>query len=305
MGVEEQWKKKREAMGMSLEDVSGELHIGQRYLRNIEEGNFEGWPERVFSGGFIRAYAKLLSEDPEPVLSEYYRYLEQKAAAQAPAPPVRPMWLERERERGTRRTSYAAAAAFVLLIGVVLAWISWRTGPRPLPPMAGAPAVPGAFPGSEADRPEGFDPAAVDGGAETADGTAPNGRAALTEAPPTPGPGARGDAAPTVGTAAAPVGGWTAPEGLDGEASASRAGEAKGPYRLTVAATELTWMLYSVDGAEPVDVTLYPGDRVSISAKERLTVRLGNAGGVTGILNGKKLPPFGSMGQVKVIRLGE
>jgi cytoskeleton protein RodZ len=305
MGVGEQWKKKREATGMSLEDVSGKLHIGQRYLRNIEEGNFEGWPERVFSGGFIRAYAKLLSEDPEPILSEYYRYLEQKASAQAPAPPVRPMWIERERERGTRRTSYAAAAAFVLLIGVMLAWISWRTGPRPLPPMTGSPAVPGAFPGYEADRTAGFDAAAHGGGVETADSIVPNGRADHTEAPPTPGPGAGGDAALPVGSAAAPMGGWTAPASPGGEALAFRAGGAKGPYRLTVTASELTWMLYSVDGAEPVDVTLYPGDRVNITAKEQLFVRLGNAGGVTGILNGKELPPFGSVGQVKVIRLGE
>jgi cytoskeleton protein RodZ len=297
MGVGDQWGKKRESMEKSLEDVSDELHISQRYLRNIEEGNFEGWPERVFSGGFIRAYAKFLSEDPEPVLSEYYRYLEHKATAQAPTPPVRPMWVERERERGTRRTSYAAAAVFVLLIGVVLAWISWRTGPRPLPPVTEAPAARGVFPGSEADQPAGFDNAATAGGIETVNGTAPGGREALAEASPTPGPGEGGDPAPPLGTAAALMDGRIGP--------AEHAGEAKGPYRLTVTATELTWMLYSRDGAEPIDVTLYPGDRVSISAKKRLVVRLGNAGGVRGVLNGKELPPFGSTGQVKVIRLGE
>ena len=67
------WKELRESMGKTIAQVSAELRIGQRYLAGIEEGNFGDFPERVFSTGFIRSYAKYLSQDPGPVLAEYER----------------------------------------------------------------------------------------------------------------------------------------------------------------------------------------------------------------------------------------
>jgi len=82
-------------------------------------------------------------------------------------------------------------------------------------------------------------------------------------------------------------------------------GPVKSPYQLFLEAEEMTWMMYALDNEAPVEVTLYPGDKFSIQAKKRILLKLGNAGGVTGTLNGKLLPPFGSRGQVKEIRLGE
>ena len=64
VGAGSAWRAKREAMGRTLEQVAAELRVSRRYLAGIEEGDFRGWPERVFSSGFIRAYAKYLSEDP-------------------------------------------------------------------------------------------------------------------------------------------------------------------------------------------------------------------------------------------------
>jgi hypothetical protein len=63
--------------------------------------------------------------------------------------------------------------------------------------------------------------------------------------------------------------------------------------------------MYGLDDQEPVDVMLYPGDKISIQAKHKIFIKLGNAGGVVGTLNGKLLQPFGARGQVKEIRLGE
>ena len=74
---------------------------------------------------------------------------------------------------------------------------------------------------------------------------------------------------------------------------------------LFLEASELTWIMYGRDGAEPVDVMLYPGDRLSIQARGKIYLKIGNAGGVVGTLNGNLLPPFGEKGQVKEITLGE
>jgi cytoskeleton protein RodZ len=82
-------------------------------------------------------------------------------------------------------------------------------------------------------------------------------------------------------------------------------GPVKSPYQLFIEASDMSWMMYTLDNDAPVDVMLYPGDKISIQAQQRIVLKLGNAGGVVGTLNGKLLPPFGARGQVKEIRLGD
>jgi cytoskeleton protein RodZ len=280
MGAGESWKKEREARGMTLEAAATALRISRKYLHGIEEGDYGGWPERVFSSGYIRAYAKLLSQDPEPVLSEYYHLMEQRPVGQQPVH-AKPEWLERERQRGSRRTTYALAAAVVLLLGMILAWYGTRTAPRPVPAPQVRPAPPLA-------------PAPADNAARTAlPGSADNASAAPPEGT------LLGGAPPAAGAAPAE------PVPQSSVASVGGVGPVKSPYQLFLEAGELTWMMYTLDDEAPVDVMLYPGDKLSIQARKKIVLKLGNAGGVVGTLNGKLLPPFGAKGQVKEVRLGE
>lgn len=268
-GAGASWKGKREAMGKTLEQVAAELRVSRRYLAGIEEGDFRGWPERVFSSGFIRAYGKYLSEDPGPVLTEYERSVEEREEG-GPSDTLRPEWLERERERGTRRTSYTLAAGVVLLVGLVLAWVSLRNANRPPPPspVASAPAV-----------------------------TPPVDNAATT-------PPGSDNAAPATGAAASsPVPAGPAPSPT--VASVGGSGPLAGPFQLFLEAREQTWLMYSFDDGDPIDVTLYPGDKISIQAQRRIGLKLGNAGGVAGTLNGQRLPPFGESGQVRKVAFGQ
>ncbi|MEW6719320.1 MAG: RodZ domain-containing protein [Thermodesulfobacteriota bacterium] len=267
------WKTRRESMGKSIEDAGAALRISHRYLRGIEEGNYAGWPEKVFSAGFIRSYAKYLSVDPGPVLAEYERILaaqpERQEAEARPQPQSRPEWLERERERGSRRTSYVFAAGVVLLVGVVLAYVSMRGPARPVAPPPAAPAAPAPVPAPEISAA----PAAVPG-IDNAPATA--GAAAIDPAA-VPDNAARPH--PTVSA----VGGG---------------GPLTGPFQLFLEASEHTWLMYSFDDGDPIDVTLYMGDKISIQANRRIRLKIGNAGGVVGTLNGNRLPPFGAGGQV-------
>jgi cytoskeletal protein RodZ len=282
MGAGETWQKEREARGMTLDAASSALRVSRKYLRGIEEAEYSGWPERVFSSGYIRAYAKLLSQDPEPVLSEYYQFLEQRGVAQQPVQ-AKPEWLERERQRGNRRTTYALAAGVVLLIGIVLAWYGTRTATRPVPapaPQARPAQAPAPAPAENAAT------AALPGGPDNATAVAP-------ESVPATGPAAGGGPAPADAAPPSSV------------ASVGGVGPVKSPYQLFIEASEMTWMMYTLDDEAPVDVMLYPGDKISIQARKKIFLKLGNAGGVVGTLNGKLLPPFGPRGQVKEVRLGE
>jgi cytoskeleton protein RodZ len=272
------WKERREAMGKTIGQVSAELRIGHRYLAGIEEGNFGDFPERVFSTGFIRAYAKYLLQDPGPVLADYERSIgirdDSKMAAK-----LRFGWVERERERGSRRATYTVAAGAVLLVGVILAWVTLRTEHRPLPPPSPPPAV--VLPS----------PPAVSNAAKTGDNAAvaaPSGVDTMATPVLSPARAAPAPAEPASSVAA--VGGT---------------GPLVGPFQLFLEASEQAWVMYSFDDGDPIDVTLYAGDKISIQARRRITLKFGNAGGVAGTLNGRRLPPFGERGQVKKIAFGQ
>jgi cytoskeleton protein RodZ len=271
------WKERRESMGKTIGQVSADLRIGHRYLAGIEEGNFEDFPERVFSTGFIRSYAKYLSQDPGPVLAEYERSIgsddDSEMAAQ-----LRFGWVERERERGSRRATYTVAAGAVLLVGVILAWITLRTERRPLPPV---PPAAVALPS----------PPAVENATKT-------GATAPVAAPP----GVDNLAAPVPPPTPTPP---TPAEPSSSVAAVGATGPLVGPFQLFLEASEQAWVMYSFDDSDPIDVTLYAGDKVSIHATRRITLKLGNAGGVAGTLNGRRLPPFGERGQVRKFAFGQ
>ena len=272
------WKERRESMGKTIGQVSAELRIGHRYLAGIEEGNFGDFPERVFSTGFIRSYAKYLSQDPGLLLAEYERSIGRRDDSEMAAE-LRFGWVERDRERGSRRATYTAAAGAVLLVGVILAWLTLHTERSPLPPPSPPPAV--ALPS----------PPAVENAAKTGDNAA-------VAAPS----GVDNMGAPVLSpTRAAP----TSAEPASSVAAVGGTGPLVGPFQLFLEASEQAWVMYSFDDGDPIDVTLYAGDKISIQARGRITVKLGNAGGVAGTLNGRRLPPFGERGQVRKYTFGQ
>lgn len=67
---------------------------------------------------------------------------------------------------------------------------------------------------------------------------------------------------------------------------------------LDVEALERCWVQVQADQAPMQEVLLNPGDRTRWNARERVTLTLGNAGGVRVFLNGKLQEPFGGRGQV-------
>jgi cytoskeleton protein RodZ len=271
------WKERRESMGKTIGQVSADLRIGHRYLAGIEEGEFGDFPERVFSTGFIRSYAKYLSQDPGPVLADYERSIAGRDEIEMAAQ-LRFGWVERDRERGSRRATYTVAAGAVLLVGVILAWVTLHTERRPLPPPSPPPAV--ALPS----------PPAVENAAKAGDNAA-------VAAPS----GADNTAAPVLSpTQAAP----TPAEPASSVAAVGGTGPLVGPFQLFLEASEQAWVMYSFDDGDPIDVTLYAGDKISIQARRRITLKLGNAAGVAGTLNGRRLPPFGERGQVRKLAFG-
>ena len=162
---------------------------------------------------------------------------------------------------------------------MILAWVTLRTEHRPLPPPSPPPAV--VLPS----------PPAVENAAKTGDNAA-------VAAPS----GVDNMAAPVLSpTQGAPV----PAEPASSVAAVGGTGPLVGPFQLFLEASEQAWVMYSFDDGDPIDVTMYAGDKISIHATRRITLKLGNAGGVAGTLNGRRLPPFGERGQVRKIAFGQ
>ena len=67
---------------------------------------------------------------------------------------------------------------------------------------------------------------------------------------------------------------------------------------LIIRAIDKTWLRIQPDNAEPWETTMKAGDEIALKAAERVTLFIGNAGGVLFELNGKRFGPPGARGQV-------
>lgn len=64
-------KEAREELGMSLEDLQEATKIQKRYLKGIEEGNYDMMPGPFYVRAFIKQYAEAVQLDPEQLFEEF------------------------------------------------------------------------------------------------------------------------------------------------------------------------------------------------------------------------------------------
>lgn len=119
-----------------------------------------------------------------------------------------------------------------------------------------------------------------------------------------PGPSKRVSSPPPAPTASPQV--VTPPPGeVKEESSPAPASQplAKPPLRerrhnLSLYAKEKTWLVVRADEDQAREILLLKGEAISLWARERFLLTLGNAGGVEMVLDGKRLPQPGSSGEV-------
>jgi flagellar biosynthesis protein FlhG len=70
-------KQVRERMGVELQTISKETKINIKVLEWIEEEAFEKLPALVYLKGFLKSYAQSLGLDPQKVVEEYLRLIEE------------------------------------------------------------------------------------------------------------------------------------------------------------------------------------------------------------------------------------
>lgn len=274
--IGETLRRERLRRGWTLDQVAAETKISLHLLEAIEADQFDRLPGGVFARNFVRQYAHMLQIDEDEILAAFRQQFEEPAEAEpAPAPAsqvsgVTPMAALRDRMGPSTTLS-----AFVGLVVVILAcaglyslWQRARRSTSAPQTVAAAPApAPQMAPKPvETPKPE-FRPAEV-----TETGT--------IRVPETPA----ANPAPAVSfTASAPAG-----------ASA---------MRVAFTATEPVWVSIKSDGEHTYSGTLEGQQTREFDAAQKMTVLVGNAGGLDISVNGKSVGPIGSRGEIRLLVL--
>jgi cytoskeleton protein RodZ len=92
------------------------------------------------------------------------------------------------------------------------------------------------------------------------------------------------------------------PSVLPGAQTVVQTGEPAGVV-LKLSATERTWLSISSGGKEIFAGILQPSESKTLTGLDRATMKVGNAGGIEVLWNGKVISPLGTRGQVLTIKI--
>jgi len=143
-GVGDELQRARTALGLTVADVAQQLKFAQRQIDALEHGRYEELPTGTFARGMVRAYARLLKLDPEPLVQRVAGRVAAPDNAQAVASVRRPIPII----DSARRTNlvYAALSVAILAViaGVVFEWQRERSGTARLSFVPAAQQAPAA-----------------------------------------------------------------------------------------------------------------------------------------------------------------
>jgi cytoskeletal protein RodZ len=114
----------RTRRSVDLEEVHAATGIRTRYLRAIEEEDWEALPEEFYARSFIRKYAQFLGVEPEPLVAEYRRQRGTAKGGDAPTTPFVRTGSRKAvalRRRRSRQAAYVWLGGGVLLIAAIVA----------------------------------------------------------------------------------------------------------------------------------------------------------------------------------------
>lgn len=251
-------KGEREARKVSLDAISRATKVRRVFLEAIENDQGAAVLPDVVIKGFIEAYARHLSLDPQAALVQYAQWQEgNKAAERGDVLP---------HGKGLISPRYMVGGVMGVVVVIVIAlFIAFPRGPR-----EGAQETTLAKPSPEQTS------TAPSEGLQYSPVVSGVGEAVEEVAPLAPLPLDTEDEKRGAQEEPVPV-----PE-----------------HTLVITASERTWIQIQEGSTLPRDVILSPGDNLTHKSSQQLAVIIGNAGGVTVSFDGKVLTSLGEAGQV-------
>lgn len=299
--IGETLKKCREDSGLGLSDIALKLRIRIEHLQAIEDNAFEKLPADVFTIGYLREYAKLFNIDSDPLVETFKELKKAKAQPIEIADEIiNTTSVEPLTENQTPIspgikifTAIGAGAIAAIILFTIMEGLqntnSGNTDNRIIVKLTKdlpieAPAAPEQnqkLPGQtevKATEPQKAVPSSV---------TVPSVKASTDKA----------------STEVA----RKLPEQIKPKPPAS---QNDGPpaaterrHKLKVIANEDTWLRIETGNEEWQEVMMAQGDSNEWSSRKGFNLKIGNAGGVKLVFNGKDLGTLGEKGKVLQLRL--
>jgi len=266
---------------LSLKDVEAQTRIRQEYLQALEQGEWDHLPNPAVAKGFLRTYARFLKIESHPQVQAVFDaapIVRERAVSSHDTAVGSYLPVEMPLHQGGRLSPRALRRALRLLLALVpvvaLGFVLLKFGlPRLLntpPTAAGTVVADATLP------PEGAAP----GTPVILVGASPTAATQITTLPPTFTPTPLPTATPRLTSTPTP---------------------SPTPFRelaLTLKVGQRAWVRIVTDGELQLERILEPGAQQTFIAKNWVQMRTGNAAGVTLVLNGQSLGPFGEAGDV-------
>lgn len=264
-------KKAREESGRDLKAISQILKIRYDYLHAIEEGDFKLLPEDVYIKGYIREYAEFLNIDPETALQAY---AQQKASSKDKT--EIPVAIHRSDKKF--KIKYVSIPLLLIVFGLILFFV---------------------FPSSKEER----EPSQI----SINNDVIPLSKIDSSEVTPFPLE-TKKEVSPSKNKEEV----FTPPRDTTKNTDISKEHIRENVVKtslplhvLKVTATDTVWLLVTIDKTIQKEMLLKPGETVMFQAKEDFSLKVGNAGGVEVVFDGKKIGKLGKQGQVIKLTLPE
>lgn len=245
---------------LTLEQLSRATKISGSNLRALESNDFERLPAAIYTRGFLRAYAREVNLDPQQVVDQYQRQVDEALETQrAESERVRAEAAATTRVQRKRTGGEGSGWLAAFAPGPVKIQIDWSSVPRPAL-VAGAVILAGLVLSVFVAR-------NVAGASDAAD-AAPADPAATSPASPEP---ATADAVRAVNVE-------------------------DGPLELRLTISGPCWVAASADRAPVFARLLRAGDTQTIAANDEIVMRVGEPATIRVTVNGAPLRSLGRGG---------
>lgn len=310
-------RRERQRRNLDLPKIAGELKISTRFLDAMEHDDFAKLPGGVFTKSFVRQYASFLGLDAEEMVSGVGHAVEPEPIASGltdkPKPDVPGIDLamgedgwQSVRERRSPLPSWLRAGVLLVVLILVCSGVYWWWQRPRHQLLAHETAPPKSLPAAQTtptqSRPAENPPSAaipvtaLPTAATQASADPPATPVPTNSAPTTPAPA---NSVPTESTAALPT---ATPQTPVTPANPITPANPNATVRVGITADEAVWVRADVNGKIQFAATLQPHESRTIDADGEVTLRLGNAGGVTLTLNGKPVGAVGPKGQIRTVQ---
>jgi cytoskeletal protein RodZ len=268
-------RRERLRRNLELAQIADDLRISTRFLQAIETDQFNKLPGGVFTKSFVRQYATYLGLDPREMVAEVQRAVEpegdgpefrEMAKPDVPGITVgiRDSWRSIS-ERRSPLPSWMTSGLILVGLMLVCSGIYWWWE-RPRHQMTAATPL------------------------------------ARVTAPPAARPAADAVVSQPHATPGQPATALPEPSATDPASPPAAAPNPNASVRVAIVADELVWISATVNGKYLLSGTLKPHESRNIDADGEVKLRVGNAGGVTLMLNGKPVGEVGPKGQPRTVQ---